>query len=72
MIQQRQGYHFTARETEILHLLSEGLADKQIVCALAISFGTLRTHLDRLFTKTGRRSRSGLVAAWLKPQSPEV
>ncbi|TAN32078.1 LuxR family transcriptional regulator [bacterium] len=59
---------FTPREAEILLLLSQGLADKQIASILSISLSTLRTHIHRLFTKTGCFSRAGLVAAWLAVQ----
>lgn len=47
----------TKKELEIVDLVSEGLADKQICSILRISYGTLRQHLDRIFLKTRSDSR---------------
>ena len=49
------------REMEILTLLARGSTDKQIAEALVISLATVRSHLDRIRTKTGCRRRSELT-----------
>jgi DNA-binding NarL/FixJ family response regulator len=53
------------RESQILELLCRGLPDKEIASMLRMSMGTLRTHISRLFRKTGQRCRTGLVGAYV-------
>lgn len=65
-------FHVTAREAEVLRLLASGLQDKEIVATLGMSLGTLRTHISRLFVKSGQRRRSGLVARWMTSRSEIV
>lgn len=47
----------TARETEVLCLLAEGLCDKAMMARLAIEFSTLRSHLESIFAKLGVNGR---------------
>lgn len=58
-------FQITTREAEILALLAKGLEDKEIVLVLNMSRGTLRTHLSRLFNKSGLGRRSSLAAMWI-------
>jgi DNA-binding NarL/FixJ family response regulator len=51
----------TPREREVLALLAEGERDVDIARALVISVRTVRSHLDRIREKTGRRRRSELT-----------
>jgi DNA-binding NarL/FixJ family response regulator len=51
----------TPREREVLALLAEGERDVDIAKALTISVRTVRSHLDRIREKTGRRRRSELT-----------
>jgi DNA-binding NarL/FixJ family response regulator len=51
----------TAREREVLGLLAAGERDQDIADALFISVRTVRSHLDRIRGKTGRRRRSELT-----------
>ena len=53
----------TAREREILRLVSDGLTDKEIAGRLFISPRTVQNHLARIREKTGRGRRSEL-ARW--------
>jgi DNA-binding NarL/FixJ family response regulator len=48
----------TERETEVLRLLAEGLANKQIATALMISENTVRTHVSSILAKLGVQSRT--------------
>jgi DNA-binding CsgD family transcriptional regulator len=48
------------REREILALVGRGLTDKEIAAELVISLATVRSHLDRIRDKTGRRRRPDL------------
>jgi DNA-binding NarL/FixJ family response regulator len=48
----------TPREREILEVLAEGLADKEIAARLNVSTATVRTHVNAILAKTGARSRT--------------
>jgi DNA-binding NarL/FixJ family response regulator len=54
--------HLTAREREVLTLLTEGRSQKQISYDLTISSKTVGTHIQKLLTKVGAHSRAELVA----------
>ena len=51
----------TARETEVLHAVSEGMANKEIARALGISLHTVKFHLESLMHKLGASSRTEAV-----------
>ncbi|KJK56683.1 response regulator [Saccharothrix sp. ST-888] len=53
------------REAEILQLLAEGLANRQISKRLFISEATVKTHLVHIYDKLGVDSRTSAVAAGL-------
>ena len=60
----------TERETEVLGLLSKGLANKQIALALGISEHTVKFHVSSIYTKlnvTNRTEavREGLRGGWI-------
>jgi DNA-binding NarL/FixJ family response regulator len=57
----------SAREREILDLLSEGLSNKEIGVKLNVSQFTVRNHLARVFEKLHVRSRTEAVMAYLRP-----
>jgi predicted ATPase/DNA-binding CsgD family transcriptional regulator len=48
----------TARETEVLRLLTRGLTDQQIAKTLVISPRTVHTHLVAIYGKLGVKNRS--------------
>jgi DNA-binding NarL/FixJ family response regulator len=50
------------RQAAIARLVARGMADKQIAWQLGISFGTLRTHMSRLFHKCSVNDRLELLA----------
>jgi len=52
---------FTARETQVLHGVFEGLSNKEIGSRLDISESSVKAALRQLFQKTGVRTRSQLV-----------
>ncbi|WP_322798847.1 LuxR C-terminal-related transcriptional regulator [Thermoflexus sp.] len=67
----------TDREQEILRLVAQGLANKEIAYRLGISQNTVKVHLRNIFSKTNLQSRTeaamyavrfGLVA--LTPSAP--
>jgi DNA-binding NarL/FixJ family response regulator len=49
------------RERQVLALLAEGGRDQDIADTLSISVRTVRSHLDRIREKTGRRRRPELT-----------
>ena len=53
----------TPREIEILALVAEGLANKEVAVRLGISDHTVKTHLAALFAKLGVSSRAEAVAS---------
>lgn len=53
------------REAEILQLLAEGLANRQISKRLFISEATVKTHLVHIYEKLGVDSRTAAIASGL-------
>ena len=51
----------THRETEVLRLLVQGLANKEIAARMNISESSVKNALQQLFARTGVRTRSQLV-----------
>ena len=60
------GTVLTNREREVLALLADGLANKQIAARLGISKNTVKTHLELLFDKLGVSSRAEAVATGVR------
>ena len=58
----RSRAHLTVRELEILDLLSKGLTNKQIGCALNISDNTARNHVNKILEKLDVRDRTEAIA----------
>lgn len=51
----------TQRETEVLKLIAAGLSNADIAEALVVSAATVKTHVNRIFYKTGARDRAQAV-----------
>lgn len=47
----------TPREHHVLRLLARGLSNGEIAAACTIEEGTVKTHVNRILTKLGLRSR---------------
>jgi DNA-binding NarL/FixJ family response regulator len=52
----------TLRESEVLQLLAQGLANKQIAVALGISEHTVKFHVSSIYSKLGASSRTEAVS----------
>jgi DNA-binding NarL/FixJ family response regulator len=51
----------TQREAEILSLIAEGLTNGEIAERLFLSNHTIKTHINRIFAKTGSRDRVAAI-----------
>ena len=51
----------TPREVEVLKLIAAGLSNQEIADALVLSNATVKTHINRIFYKTGARDRAQAV-----------
>jgi DNA-binding NarL/FixJ family response regulator len=56
----------TARETEILGLLAQGLATKDIAAKMGVNYTTVCTHLGNIYAKLHVRSRTAAVIKYLQ------
>ena len=57
---------FTDRELDVLHLLVEGMTDREIAGELHLSIATVRYHVTNLISKTGFSSRTELAVNAVK------
>ena len=60
LVQARE--RLSARELEILELMSEGLSNRQIANRLWVSVETVKSHLSAVYAKLGAGSRAHAVA----------
>jgi DNA-binding NarL/FixJ family response regulator len=51
----------TPREVEVLKLIAAGLSNHEIADELVLSSATVKTHINRIFYKTGARDRGQAV-----------
>ena len=51
----------TDREAEILSLIAQGLNNPEIAARLYVSSHTVKSHINRIFAKTGSRDRAAAI-----------
>lgn len=51
----------TTREAEVLSLIAQGLSNSDIASSLYLSTHTIKTHINRIFAKTGSRDRAQAI-----------
>ena len=49
----------TAREVDVLRLVSRGLSSKEVAARLVISPKTARNHIEHIYAKIGASNRAG-------------
>jgi DNA-binding NarL/FixJ family response regulator len=60
-LQRKKGHQLTSRETELLQLIAEGHANKQIASELKISIKTVEKHRQNLMEKLNIHDIAGLT-----------
>ncbi|MGF0253612.1 response regulator [Rhodococcus erythropolis] len=63
---QRPQEALTARESELLSLLAEGMTNRELGKVLFISEATVKTHLGHIYAKLGVETRSAAVSVALR------
>jgi PAS domain S-box-containing protein len=66
LAEQRELAPLNPRETEVLRLLVQGLANKEVAARMAISESAVKNTIQQLFAKSGVRTRSQLVRVALE------
>ena len=51
----------TPRESDVLRLIAEGKSNREIARSLYVSEATVKTHVNRIFAKTGSRDRAQAI-----------
>jgi DNA-binding NarL/FixJ family response regulator len=49
------------READVLRLIASGMSNAEIAQTLVVSGATVKTHINRIFYKTGARDRAQAV-----------
>jgi DNA-binding NarL/FixJ family response regulator len=65
------GVGLTEREREVLKLVAEGLANKQIAARLGITERTVKAHLSSAFSRIGVADRTS-AALWTQRNLPDL
>ena len=65
-VERREHAALNNRETEVLRLLVQGLANKEIAGRMEISESAVKNTMQQLFAKSGVRTRSQLVRVALE------
>lgn len=66
------GSNITRRQKEILDMLSDGLANKEIAARLGISEGTVKAHVHTLLRALGATNRTQAVLTYVGLRSQEA
>ena len=53
---------FSARETDVLHLICRGMSNDEIADALCVSVNSVKTYIRQIYQKIGVNRRAQAVA----------
>jgi two-component system nitrate/nitrite response regulator NarL len=56
-----RSHHLTARERQIILVLSDGITNKEIGRRLRLAEGTVKVHLHHIYRKLGIANRTALA-----------
>jgi DNA-binding NarL/FixJ family response regulator len=62
----RAAFELTRRERQVLQLVADGLANRQIGNALYVSEDTIKTHVRHILAKLDATSRANAVAIGIR------
>jgi DNA-binding NarL/FixJ family response regulator len=51
----------TRREAEILSMIARGMTNPDIAASLSLSAHTIKSHINRIFAKTGSADRAAAI-----------
>jgi DNA-binding NarL/FixJ family response regulator len=54
------------KELDVLALVALGYSDKEIGTKMKISYGTVRSHVDKIVLKLGARNRANAVFIYIQ------
>ena len=60
------GRHLTERERQVLECVARGMTNNEAADELGLGAATVKSHLDRIFLKTGTTQRAAAVATALR------
>jgi len=60
---------FSRREQQLIHMISEGLTNKEIATRLGLSQQTVKNHVHRMLRKAGASNRLNIVERWQEVRS---
>jgi DNA-binding NarL/FixJ family response regulator len=60
------------RETEVMDLVAQGMANGEIALRLAVRQKTVKNHINRIFPKLGVKTRAQAIVLWLQRGSSQI
>jgi DNA-binding NarL/FixJ family response regulator len=61
----------TAREREVMTLISRGMSNKEVAKTLGLQPGTIKVHVHNIHEKLGSRNRvMAVMLTWERDQDP--
>lgn len=64
-------YRLTRREADVLQLMVDGKSNGHIADSMAISTGTVKTHVKHILRKLGVSNRAEAIACWFNSRNHE-
>jgi DNA-binding NarL/FixJ family response regulator len=62
---ERARYRLSAREAEVMELIAQGRANREIAAHLFLTEKTVKNHVNRIFAKLAVENRAAAIARWL-------